>query len=72
MIDSCRQQCSCVAGELMCEPVSCDSYAHCLIKAGVKQCYCDEGFEGDGIQCAPVGETAKFRKDWTILPQYEV
>ena len=38
-------------GEARCTDMACDESAECGIKDGVRDCYCKEGFVGDGIEC---------------------
>ncbi|XP_071836656.1 uncharacterized protein [Apostichopus japonicus] len=50
--DDCTQKCSCNNNQLICEDdYSCSTDAVCDLKNGVRQCYCNEGYEGDGETC---------------------
>ncbi|XP_071946555.1 IgGFc-binding protein-like isoform X2 [Antedon mediterranea] len=51
-IDStCKQTCTCNGGVVICNEYSCDSNAECSVRNGVRGCYCQAGFEGDGQTC---------------------
>ncbi|XP_071830391.1 IgGFc-binding protein-like [Apostichopus japonicus] len=47
----CALRCLCNSGQLECAPISCDVNAVCISKNGVNQCYCADGYEGNGITC---------------------
>ncbi|PIK61749.1 hypothetical protein BSL78_01303 [Apostichopus japonicus] len=49
--DVCTQKCSCNNNRLICEDYSCTTNAVCAVKNEVRQCYCNEGYEGDGETC---------------------
>ncbi|XP_071836587.1 uncharacterized protein [Apostichopus japonicus] len=49
--DDCTQQCSCNNNRLICENYRCSTNAVCDVKNEVRQCYCNEGYEGDGETC---------------------
>ncbi|XP_071835342.1 uncharacterized protein [Apostichopus japonicus] len=51
--DDCTQHCSCNNNQLICEDYVCNTNAVCDVRNGVRQCYCNEGFEGDGENCPP-------------------
>lgn len=56
MVGNCSQKCSCAAGELICEFFSCDNNSYCITRSGVEQCFCKDGYEGDGVYCETRGE----------------
>lgn len=47
----CQQRCTCVDGDLVCVDLDCDANAVCETRGGVHQCYCNEGFQGNGTYC---------------------
>ncbi|PIK52881.1 putative zonadhesin-like [Apostichopus japonicus] len=49
--DDCTQHCSCNNNQLICEDYVCNTNAVCDVRNGVRQCYCNEGYEGDGENC---------------------
>ncbi|XP_071837235.1 techylectin-5A-like isoform X3 [Apostichopus japonicus] len=50
--DDCTQKCSCSNNRLICEDdYSCSNNAVCDVQNEVRQCYCNEGYEGDGETC---------------------
>ncbi|PIK37121.1 putative angiopoietin-4-like [Apostichopus japonicus] len=49
--DECTQKCSCNNNQLACEDYICSTNAECDVRNGVRQCYCNEGYEGDGETC---------------------
>ncbi|XP_071836582.1 microfibril-associated glycoprotein 4-like [Apostichopus japonicus] len=49
--DDCTQKCSCNNNQLICEDYRCSTNALCDVKNEVRQCYCNEGYEGDGETC---------------------
>ncbi|XP_071838865.1 IgGFc-binding protein-like isoform X2 [Apostichopus japonicus] len=56
LVDGCSQLCSCQAGKLTCSASSCHENAECVTKGGVTKCYCQEGYDGDGQTCKPIGD----------------
>ncbi|XP_071837312.1 uncharacterized protein [Apostichopus japonicus] len=75
--DDCTQKCSCSNNRLTCEvDYSCSTNAVCDVKNGVRQCYCNEGYEGDGETCEVLYTDCKDVHDaghtedgvYTILP----
>ncbi|PIK40180.1 putative zonadhesin, partial [Apostichopus japonicus] len=46
--DDCTQKCSCNNNQLTCEDYRCSTNAVCDVRDGVRKCYCNEGYEGDG------------------------
>ncbi|XP_071835328.1 uncharacterized protein [Apostichopus japonicus] len=51
--DDCTQKCSCINNQLICEDYRCSTNAVCDVRNEIRQCYCDEGYEGDGENCPP-------------------
>ncbi|XP_071835476.1 zonadhesin-like isoform X2 [Apostichopus japonicus] len=49
--DNCTQKCSCSNNRLICEGFRCDTNAVCDVENEVRQCYCNDGYEGDGETC---------------------
>ncbi|XP_071854306.1 zonadhesin-like isoform X2 [Apostichopus japonicus] len=50
--DDCTHKCSCSNNQLICEDeYNCSTNAVCDVKNKVRQCYCNEGYEGDGETC---------------------
>ncbi|XP_071836787.1 uncharacterized protein [Apostichopus japonicus] len=50
--DNCTHKCSCSDNRLICEDdYSCSSNAVCDVENEVRQCYCNDGYEGDGETC---------------------
>ncbi|PIK34072.1 putative IgGFc-binding protein [Apostichopus japonicus] len=47
----CTQQCTCSDGNTVCVDLECGEDAFCGIKSGVRNCYCNDGFTGDGRTC---------------------
>lgn len=50
--EDCSRQCSCENGVLNCmnyEP--CDENAVCSVKNGVRDCFCNNGYQGNGTYC---------------------
>ena len=48
----CTEHCTCTeGGEVECEPLTCHADAVCEARNETRDCYCREGFEGDGILC---------------------
>lgn len=48
--ENCSEQCVCEEGLLTCNN-TCDTNAECRAKNGVRNCYCNDGFKGDGQTC---------------------
>ncbi|XP_033105774.1 uncharacterized protein LOC117108037 [Anneissia japonica] len=47
---NCSMECHCAAGgEIVCNDMSCNSNAACLSVEGNHGCFCNEGYEGDGV-----------------------
>ncbi|PIK34070.1 putative IgGFc-binding protein [Apostichopus japonicus] len=50
--EDCSEECSCVEGVLTCEMLDpCHDNAQCELRDGIRGCYCDDGYQGDGITC---------------------
>ncbi|XP_071836659.1 uncharacterized protein [Apostichopus japonicus] len=50
--ENCTQKCSCSNNRLICEDdYNCSINAMCDVKNEVRQCYCNEGYEGEGEIC---------------------
>ena len=51
-VDStCENICVCSSGVVSCQSYGCDENAECSIRNGIRGCYCQNGFEGDGQEC---------------------
>lgn len=74
--ENCSEQCVCEEDFLNCNN-TCDTKAECRAKNGVRKCYCNIGYEGDGKTCTALPKDcyeaylAGHRKNgvYTILPQ---
>ncbi|PIK40176.1 hypothetical protein BSL78_22976 [Apostichopus japonicus] len=51
--DDCTQNCSCNNNQLTCENYRCSTDAVCDVRDGVRKCYCNEGYKGNGETCPP-------------------
>ncbi|XP_006822523.1 alpha-tectorin-like, partial [Saccoglossus kowalevskii] len=50
--DVCNQQCTCNAtNNMVCSPIFCDTNATCDVRGGLRGCFCDEGYTGNGFSC---------------------
>ncbi|KAJ8033373.1 Ryncolin-4 [Holothuria leucospilota] len=47
----CSQRCSCINGQFRCDDYQCSPNAVCEERNDVLQCYCIEGYTGDGVIC---------------------
>ncbi|KAJ8019625.1 Ryncolin-4 [Holothuria leucospilota] len=48
----CSEKCTCQNGQLTCDSnYRCGSNAACRVEDGVRQCHCNDGYEGDGETC---------------------
>lgn len=49
----CGEECFCRTqyGEPECRPLKCHDDATCKIESGLWDCYCNEGYQGNGTQC---------------------
>lgn len=53
--DNCSTICSCTNNTLSCNRnYECSSNATCKVKDGLRKCYCNNGFEGDGETCTAI------------------
>ncbi|XP_038047394.1 uncharacterized protein LOC119721398 isoform X2 [Patiria miniata] len=51
MASDCSEICSCNADhEAECVEITCNDHAECRIEDGVRGCYCNDGWTGDGIE----------------------
>ena len=49
----CSSRCVCMGSkQVLCERRQCNESAQCDVKNGMRDCYCNDGFVGDGINCA--------------------
>ncbi|PIK53132.1 putative IgGFc-binding protein [Apostichopus japonicus] len=53
--DTCDQKCVCTDTGRECSDFSCGEHALCEIKGGVRNCYCQNGYTGDGQTCTGDG-----------------
>ncbi|XP_038059591.1 IgGFc-binding protein-like [Patiria miniata] len=51
--EGCSRKCTCQSASFSCEANQCQPFAECTIKAGVRDCYCTEGYILDGGSCVP-------------------
>ncbi|KAJ8033897.1 Ryncolin-4 [Holothuria leucospilota] len=50
---NCNQNCTCIDNQLSCNTdYECSTDATCAVKDEVRKCYCNEGYEGDGVTCS--------------------
>ncbi|XP_071836585.1 uncharacterized protein [Apostichopus japonicus] len=49
--DDCTRKCSCNNNGLICEDYRCSTNAVCDVRNEIRQCYCNEGYAGDGEDC---------------------
>ncbi|PIK51340.1 hypothetical protein BSL78_11777 [Apostichopus japonicus] len=54
------------------ESFRCDSNAVCEVRTGLRQCYCFEGFSGDGQTCSPVECLSYFNAGYVASGVYSV
>ncbi|PIK59955.1 hypothetical protein BSL78_03110 [Apostichopus japonicus] len=47
----CTQKSTCRKNQLVDESYRCSSYATCAERSGVRKCYCNPNYEGDGVTC---------------------
>ncbi|PIK39729.1 putative microfibril-associated glycoprotein 4-like [Apostichopus japonicus] len=74
--DRCTQKCFCNNNQLTCAVYRCSTDAVCNVKNGVRKCYCNAGYEGNGETCTTSSTDCKDvydsgrRQDgvYTILP----
>ncbi|PIK44423.1 putative IgGFc-binding protein [Apostichopus japonicus] len=53
MFEDCTLTCFCQNGTLECTEIFCDENAECDIRGGVRNCFCNDGFVGNGTFCEP-------------------
>lgn len=64
----CSEYCTCEGnGDLQCHELSCAFNAQCAVKGGVRNCYCDDGFMGNGREECSVGELTDTRHLQMVL-----
>ncbi|XP_071835459.1 uncharacterized protein [Apostichopus japonicus] len=75
--NDCTRKCSCSNNQLTCADYICITNAVCDVRDGVRKCYCNEGYEGDGETCVSLSYKdcqdvydAGYRQDgvYTIMP----
>ncbi|KAJ8033066.1 Angiopoietin-related protein 7 [Holothuria leucospilota] len=50
--DDCTQNCTCLDNQFICNTdYECSTDATCTVKDGIRKCYCNDGFEGNGEIC---------------------
>ena len=49
--DTCSTICSCIESQVQCDSYQCHEDAECKVMNGVRECVCDPGFTGDGLNC---------------------
>lgn len=50
----CSLRCNCSEGHLVCDyDYHCSPNTVCAERDGLRQCYCNPGYEGDGVLCPP-------------------
>ncbi|PIK38969.1 fibrinogen-like protein [Apostichopus japonicus] len=49
--EDCTQKCSCNNNRLICVDYICSTDAVCDVRNEIRQCYCNEGYEGNGETC---------------------
>ena len=48
----CRKKSQCSEGSLIeCSDLLCDEFARCGVQGGARDCYCKDGYVGDGLEC---------------------
>ncbi|KAJ8033513.1 Ryncolin-4 [Holothuria leucospilota] len=51
--NGCTQNCTCINNQLSCDTnYECSPDATCGVQNGVRRCYCNEGFDGNGETCS--------------------
>ncbi|KAJ8033903.1 Fibrinogen-like protein A [Holothuria leucospilota] len=49
---NCSRRCSCINGQFTCDDTyQCSPHAFCEERNNGSQCYCNEGYKGDGVNC---------------------
>ena len=51
MTEDCSRRCQCDGGSVSCSSYGCHEDAECKIRNGVRDCYCERGYRGDGQTC---------------------
>ncbi|KAJ8043154.1 IgGFc-binding protein [Holothuria leucospilota] len=61
----CSEHCTCEGrGNLQCGSMECAENAQCSVKAGVRNCYCDDGYMGNGREeCNKTGKVCRIYGD---------
>ncbi|XP_071835509.1 uncharacterized protein [Apostichopus japonicus] len=54
--NDCTQKCSCSNNRLICEDNRCSTNAVCDVRDGLRKCYCNEGYGGDGYICESLSD----------------
>ncbi|KAJ8031641.1 IgGFc-binding protein [Holothuria leucospilota] len=49
--EGCTERCTCTLGQLECEAYQCHAQASCEIRSGDRDCYCTNGYIGNGQEC---------------------
>ena len=49
--ETCSSKCTCMEGEVQCESYGCHMDAKCRVRNGIRDCYCNRGYKGDGQTC---------------------
>ncbi|XP_071835749.1 uncharacterized protein [Apostichopus japonicus] len=50
----CTRKSTCRNSRLVDESYQCSSHATCALRSGVRKCYCNSNYEGDGVTCTRV------------------
>ncbi|XP_071836568.1 uncharacterized protein [Apostichopus japonicus] len=73
--EDCTQKCSCNNNRLTCDDYICSTDAVCDVRNEIRQCYCNEGYEGDGetceslySDCQDVHDAGHGDGEYTIMP----
>ncbi|KAJ8042690.1 IgGFc-binding protein [Holothuria leucospilota] len=53
MFEDCTLTCFCLNGTLECTEIECDINAQCDVRDGKRDCYCNDGYVGNGTLCEP-------------------
>lgn len=65
--EDCSEECSCqeTRGNITCKPKRCHQHATCSFQNDQRNCYCNEGLMGDGINdCVDVSTNLDFPMLW--------
>lgn len=50
--EDCSQLCECTnTSSIACVSYDCDVNSECILRNGVRGCFCQDGYRGDGLQC---------------------